>query len=220
MPINETCPLCLASEAAEFHRDKLRPYFKCPSCDLVFVPRLFHLTPREEMQRYEQHQNNPEDAAYRDFLLRLGAPLMQKLKPGSRGIDYGSGPGPTLSLILAEQGFPTEIYDPYFADNPGVLEKVYDFLTCTETVEHFRNPAKHWQKIYDLVKPGGWIGVMTSLITKDTDFKTWHYSRDDTHIAFYSTETMKWIAKRYELEMEIFGDSVVLMRKYEVRGTK
>lgn len=211
--MKETCPLCLDEGAQEYHRDKLRPYFRCPSCALVFVPALFHLTPREEMQRYEMHQNNPKDEAYREFLMKLGAPLIERLEKGARGLDYGSGPGPTLSLILTEQGFPTDIYDPFFADNPAVLEETYDFLSCTETVEHFRNPARHWQKIFDLVKVGGWIGVMTSLMTKNTDFNTWHYARDDTHIAFYSNETMEWIAKNFDVELEIIGDSVVLMKK-------
>lgn len=213
MPMKETCPLCLAEGATEFHRDKLRPYFRCPSCALVFVPALFHLTAREEKKRYELHQNDPEDEAYRSFLMKLVAPLIERLKPGSRGLDYGSGPGPTLSAILEERGFPTAIYDPFFADNPGVLNETYDFLTCTETVEHFRNPARHLQIMFDLVKSGGWIGLMTSLITDGTDFNIWHYARDDTHIAFYSSETIAWISERYKLDHEIIGDSVILMQK-------
>jgi len=213
MSVKETCPLCHNDGASEFHRDKLRPYFRCSTCALVFVPALFHLTAREEMQRYELHQNNPEDDAYRAFLMRLGSPLMERLEPGAVGLDYGFGPGPTLSLTLAENGFPTEIYDPYFADDPTMLDARYDFLTCTETVEHFRNPAKHWEQMVDLVKPNGWMGVMTSLITEDTDFKTWHYARDDTHIAFYSHSTIEWIADRYSLKLEVIDDSVILMKK-------
>ena len=213
MSVEETCPLCRSDGAWEFHRDKARPYFRCPTCALVFIPALFHLTARADMQRYELHQNNPEDDAYRAFLMKLGGPLLERLKPGDHGLDYGSGPGPTLSLILTENGFPTAIYDPYFADDPAVLDTRYDFLTCTETVEHFRNPARHWQRMADLVKPYGWMGIMTSLMAGDTDFSTWHYARDDTHIAFYSPETMGWIADRYSLKLEVIGDSVILMKK-------
>lgn len=213
MSIKESCPLCLAQGATEFHRDRLRPYFRCAECSLIFVPALFHLTAREEKQRYELHQNDPNDENYRAFLMKLGAPLIERLKPDACGLDYGSGPGPVLSMMLAENGFPTAIYDPFFANDTSVLEKTYDFLTCTETVEHFRNPARHWQNMFDLVKPGGWIGVMTSLLKANTDFKTWHYARDDTHIAFYSIETMRWIADHHELELEIVDESVVLMKK-------
>lgn len=213
MSIKETCPLCQSEGASEFYRARTRPYFRCPTCTLVFVPALFHLTAREEKQRYELHQNNPEDDAYRAFLMKLGNPLMKHLEPGAHGLDYGSGPGPTLSLILIENGFPTTIYDPYFADDPAVLDKSYNFLTCTETVEHFRNPARHWQRMVDLVKPDGWMGIMTSLMVDDTDFTSWHYARDDTHIAFYSHSTVEWIADRYSLKMEIIGDSVILMKK-------
>ena len=92
--MNEPCPLCHSESAAECHRDKARPYFRCPVCALVFVPALFHLTPREERSRYDLHENDSQDKAYRAFLMKLGGPLMERLEPGARGLDYGSGPGP------------------------------------------------------------------------------------------------------------------------------
>lgn len=208
-----SCPLCRANNASELCRDRARPYFQCPTCALIFVPTVFHLPTDEERRRYEFHENNPHDGAYRTFLMKLGEPLMKKLQPGMHGLDYGSGPGPALSVIFSERGFPMAIYDPFFADDPAVLEETYDFLTCTETVEHFRNPARHWEEMVRLIKPGGWIGVMTSLVTHETDFSTWHYARDDTHIAFYSAETLRWIAEHFGLDFSMVGDSVILMRK-------
>ncbi|MGB2360319.1 MAG: methyltransferase, partial [Porticoccaceae bacterium] len=53
---------------------------------------------------YDQHQNSPDDLQYRRFLSRLTEPLLERLGPCSRGLDFGCGPGPTLSVMMAEQG--------------------------------------------------------------------------------------------------------------------
>ena len=46
------------------------------------------------------HNNNPYDSEYRKFLSKIIEPLIDKIIPGAKGLDYGSGPGPTLSLML------------------------------------------------------------------------------------------------------------------------
>jgi len=45
------------------------------------------------------------DPRYRRFLARLAEPLIAHLPKGARGLDFGCGPGPTLSLMLREAGF-------------------------------------------------------------------------------------------------------------------
>ena len=61
------------------------------------------------------------DAGYRRFLSKLADPLMARLAPGARGLDYGCGPGPALAAMLREAGHEVALYDPFFAPDPAPL---------------------------------------------------------------------------------------------------
>ena len=121
------CPLCGEKKSSSFHSEKRRDYYRCKVCQLVFVPPSQHLNIREEKAEYDLHQNDPDDADYRRFLSRLFVPVRSCLKPDWQGLDFGSGPGPALSLMFAESGFPMVLYDPFYAIQTGSVEKVKFF---------------------------------------------------------------------------------------------
>jgi hypothetical protein len=208
-----TCPLCDSPEAEAFYKDGVRKYLRCPRCELIFVPKEFHLAPDKERSRYDLHENSPDDPEYRAFLRRLIDPLLPHLEKGSSGLDFGSGPGPTLSLMMRQRGFEMEDYDPFYSEDDSVLEGRYDFIACTETVEHFCEPRKSWELMLGLVRPGGVIGVMTDLFEEGMDFSDWHYIRDDTHVAFYSRKCFDWIAGRFNLTVSCSRGSVAIFNK-------
>tara|TARA_Y100000310_G_scaffold274874_1_gene291159 strand:- start:2977 stop:3525 length:549 start_codon:yes stop_codon:yes gene_type:complete len=166
-------------------------------CDLAFVPKPFHLDLESERERYLMHENDPDDPRYRAFLAQLWTVLKPLLRPGSNGLDYGSGPGPALVAIAREDGFEMTAYDPHFAPNVSSLDRTYDFVTCTETAEHFASPAEEFARLTGLLEPDGILGVMTSMLDDRSAFPSWHYLRDPTHLAFYSSTTMLWIAERH-----------------------
>ncbi len=206
------CPLCKKSDTVFFHKERRRSYQKCNTCHLVFVPKEYFPSPREEMERYQLHQNDLKNEGYVHFLKTFITPLKKRLPPGSKGLDFGSGPVPALSTLLIEEGFKMEIFDPFFCNRPSALQIRYDFLTCVETAEHFFQPFKEWMLIFELVKPGGWIGVKTEMITEKTDFSSWHYKSDKTHVCFYSVPTFEWIGRKYNLIPEFEGNSMVFFK--------
>ncbi|MBU2512990.1 methyltransferase domain-containing protein [bacterium] len=206
------CPLCKHTNLYLYHQDKKRSYQYCNTCHLVFVPPEFLPSPQEEYKRYQLHQNDTGSEGYVRFLNSFIAPLRRRLPPNSRGLDFGSGSVPVLTYLLQEEGFEVENYDPYFFNRRSVLEGKYDFVTCVETAEHFFNPAEEWGLISRLVKPGGWIGVKTEMITEKTDFASWHYKSDITHVCFYSRLTFEWIGGRYNLSPEFEGNSMVFLK--------
>lgn len=208
------CPLCSCPETTKIHTDADRAYYHCPVCDLICVERNALLVPHEEKLRYDLHENNPADPNYRNFLDQLAQPLLTRLGPPPlRGLDFGSGPGPTLAIMLAEQGYTMRIYDHYYAPNPHILEETYDFVTCTETFEHFYTPSIEWFLLVNLIKPGGWLGIMTLLHPPLAEFPTWHYINDLTHVSFFSRQTFNFLAQRDRLHVEIIGDHVILFQK-------
>ncbi len=208
------CPLCERRETSTpFARDESREYLVCSNCDLVFVPPQFHPGPAAERQRYDLHQNDPEDPGYRAFLSLLIEPLRATLPEGAAGLDFGCGPTTALTGLLEEAGFRMSRFDPFYAPGRGVLQRAYDFVTCTEAAEHFFDPAREWALLVTLVRPGGWLGIMTLLREQDVDFAQWWYRRDFTHVAFYSRRTFEWLARRDGLALAIHGASVVLLGK-------
>lgn len=207
------CPLCGGRGPTPHAVVSDASYHRCPDCALVFADPSARLGPTEERGRYETHENDPSDPRYRAFLDRLAAPLALHLAPGAEGLDYGSGPGPTLSIMLEERGFPMSVYDPFFAPDPTVLTRTYDFVTCTETLEHFFEPGRELARLDRLLRPGGWLGVMTGVLTDDIDFERWWYVRDPTHVAFYHARTLEWISERFGWHLQRAGPTVALFRK-------
>ncbi|MBL4636645.1 MAG: hypothetical protein JKY56_22535, partial [Kofleriaceae bacterium] len=98
----ENCPLCCGKQSEEFWRDRKREYLRCPTCALIWVPQRFHVSTESELAEYDLHQNNSNDLGYREFLGRLVTPLLSQLGPGACGLDFGSGPGPTLAPMIRE----------------------------------------------------------------------------------------------------------------------
>ncbi len=207
------CALCGAGELEPFAVVRQAAYLRCTRCDLVRLDPDRWLSPEAERDYYDTHENSPDDPGYRAFLNRLAEPLVRRLRPGARGLDYGSGPGPALPVMLEERGFPTRLYDPCFAPDVSVLRDCYDFVTCTETAEHFHAPGREFRRLDGLLKPRGLLGLMTGIRLPHHDFRTWHYVRDPTHVSFYSPQTLEWIAGHHGWELELPAKDVAIFRK-------
>ncbi|SHO55519.1 class I SAM-dependent methyltransferase [Vibrio quintilis] len=207
------CPLCNASPLQLYHQDKRREYLQCLRCDLVSVAPSYRLDAEAEKSIYDLHENHPSDPGYRQFLSRLFLPLNQRLLPDSSGLDYGCGPGPTLSLMLEEAGHRVALYDIFYHHNVSALSSVYDFITATEVIEHLYHPGDVWQQWLKMLKPGGYIGLMTKLVENQDAFSTWHYKNDLTHVSFFSQKTFRYLAERDKLEPEFIGRDVIILRK-------
>jgi len=216
--MNLPCPLCHGTDTTPYHRDKVRDYLACASCDLVFVPPYQQLSADDEKAQYDQHDNRPDDPGYRGFLGRLFTPLSERLAPGVRGLDFGAGPGPTLSLMFEEAGYPMALYDPWYAPDQSVLSETYDFITLSEVAEHLAEPGAELDALWRMLKPGGWLGIMTKRVRDREAFAGWHYINDPTHICFFADTTFQWLAARWTsgnvtANLMIAGPDVVLIEK-------
>ena len=214
---NIQCPLCGGSDSRFLHRSEdrhgVREFQECPVCDLVFVPPQLHLPADEEVARYRMHDNDPDDPGYRAFLSRLWDVLRPRLRKNAVGLDYGCGPGPALASMIREDGFAVEKYDLYFFPDRAPLQRKYDFITCTETVEHLRRPMAVFNLLDSLLADSGQIGVMTGILDDRSEFRDWYYQRDPTHIAFYGRATFRWVAERFGWDVEFPARNVTIFTK-------
>ncbi len=188
-------------------------YWACPRCEACFLDPRDHPSREAELAHYLHHQNDITDARYRRFLARLATPLLARLPPRSTGLDYGCGPGAALAAMLQDGGHFVNLYDPFFAPDATVLTHLYDFVTCTETAEHFHRPATEFARLMAMVRPGGWLAIMTCFRTRDDAFEGWHYRKDPTHVIFYREATLRWLAARDGWSCDIPTKDVALLRR-------
>jgi SAM-dependent methyltransferase len=213
--VPEPCPLC-GAPAPFLVLAARRPLHACPVCGLTFVPTAAHLSPEDERARYLLHRNTREDDGYVKFLM-TAVEALERHAPavGSPSIlDYGCGPTPVLVGLLRERGYAAEGYDPFFAPQGAGRARDYDVVISTETVEHFRRPAEEFERIRDLVRPGGLLCLVTALTDTVTDFSRWHYALDTTHVALYALKTFTWLALRQALTIvETNGRNLVVLSR-------
>lgn len=207
------CPLCSSKNLQNYYEGQGRNYILCNQCDLVFVPKEQLPSLVVEKTKYDQHQNSPQDSGYRAFLSKLFTPIQKFIEPKSYGLDFGSGPGPTLSKMFEEAGYHMDIYDIFYAPNQEVFTKQYDFITTTEVIEHLHNPKQELTRLTSMLREGGTLGIMTAFRPKQEYFASWYYKNDPTHVRFFTPKTFEYIAKMLDMEIVYMADGVVILGK-------
>ena len=208
-----TCIVCNSRSVSSFNTKDKKTYWQCSHCSVKFLDQAFFIDEDTEKGRYLEHHNEIGDPAYLKFLSKLSEPLMAKLKPDDRGLDFGCGHGPALAEMLKAKGYDIDLYDPFFYPNKEIFSKKYNFITCTETAEHFFNPNKEFKTLDSLLLPDAWLGVMTTFLTEDKLFENWYYRRDPTHVVFYSQKTFEVIAEQNNWQLEIPAKDIALFCK-------
>lgn len=222
-----TCPLCARPEPVHFHsmeppipwhlyapglsRANGLRFFRCLACHLIWKDPQIRPTPAQERIHYEKHNNDVREPGYRAHLMELLGPVAQIVREGAKGLDYGSGPAPSLEPLARELKLDCSSFDPFFAPSYELLaEEAYDFIFCCEVVEHFREPQKEFAKLAQLLKPGGVVGIKTQIPPED--FSAWWYHRDPTHVSFFSRQTFQAFAGLFRLVPVLTSSGVVILR--------
>lgn len=207
------CPVCQQAETETFATIGRRPYWRCGICEARFLDPAARLDAQSEYTHYLNHENDVNDPGYRRFLAKLADPMLALLPAASEGLDYGCGPGPALGAMMTEAGHEISHYDPFFAPDTEVLIRTYDFVLCSEVIEHFHDPATEFRRLFALVRPGGWLGLMTCFQTDDARFSAWHYPKDPTHVVFYREATLRWLADAAGWSCHIPQKDVAILQK-------
>ncbi|MGX9462734.1 class I SAM-dependent methyltransferase [Shewanella sp. A14] len=203
-----SCPLCHHATVA-FHQDKHRQYVRCQQCLLVSVPAAFYVDETAEKAQYDLHDNDFADAGYQQFLSRTLTPLLARIKPNAKGLDFGCGEGAVLSQMAEKKGVNVENYDLFYHPNTQVLTQQYDFVCLTEVIEHIANAKQLMVQLSQLLLPGAILAVMTKRVLSHEAFINWHYKSDPTHINFYCLETFEWLAQENGWQLEVIDNDVV-----------
>ncbi len=211
------CPLCSNTTNFFFNwQERNYDYYSCQYCHYIFLAPQNHLSPQKEREVYDLHENNPNDLAYRDFLSQLVVPLKNHIHPKEqflKGLDFGCGPGPTLHLMLEDLGIKMDIFDPIYFPDFNLLGNSYDLITCSEVFEHFKDPIGDFTKLYNALRRGGILGVMTEFYHEGRDFPNWHYIKYHTHVGFFSKNSLSYLADRFHMEINFYNDRIAVFKK-------
>ena len=207
------CTVCKNNKIITFAEIDNLLYWKCQVCEAILLDSKHFITSKSEKKHYLKHNNNIDDNGYKDFLLRLINPIINKIFIDDIGLDYGCGYAPALAHILRQDGYKVELYDPFFFPNKSVFLRKFDFITCTEVIEHFFNPYKEFEKIDNMLPKNSFLAIMTTFIPKDNLFESWYYRRDPTHVVFYNKKTFEIIASQRNWETEYTEKNVVIFKK-------
>lgn len=192
------CTLCSSiTQPFYFHEREARQYHRCSNCRAVLMDSDDYPTPKQEIERYESHDNDVEDPRYQEFVSPLVELVQEHFGPGHLGLDFGSGTGPVITKMLQELHYRINLFDPFFDNHPEVLELNYDYIVSCEVIEHFHNPYSEFKKLRSMLKPGGALFLKTDLYSDDLDFHTWYYKGDETHVFFYHPKTFEWIKEEF-----------------------
>lgn len=165
----------------------------------------------EEKLRYELHNNDIYDPRYRKFVSPIVNSVVNQYPDTSRGLDFGAGTGPVISKMLGDLGYSINLYDPFFHNDKDVLNSKYDFIVCCEVIEHFHQPAREFGLLRSLLEKGGSLICMTEILQEETEFESWYYKNDETHVIFYQERTLEWIKNNFSFsDLLIDGRLVVL----------
>jgi ADP-ribose pyrophosphatase YjhB (NUDIX family) len=202
------CKICgFETRLIEVKRDQTR-YHYCDRCEFISKDQGCRVSEDQEFVIYDRHTNSIEDESYVTYFRNfINKTIFKYRSDGIKGLDFGSGPEPVLSeLLKRDYGYDMDIYDKFYAPDRIYEGKTYDLVTSTEVVEHLDDPIEYFKLFRSLLAKDGILAIMTQFHPRDdSKFEGWHYRRDESHISFFTPETIKWIAGIVGLEV-VFMD--------------
>lgn len=202
-PMSHKCILC-GHPSVTINHPKFGDFHRCHQCEFISKDPNAYISKVQELEIYNSHQNSIEDQPYVNYFKSFLEDSVFRFKPiGKTALDFGSGPSPVLSQILQrDYDYTMDIYDLFYAPDKSYENKSYDLITCTEVIEHLKDPRPYFDLFSDLLKEDGLLAMMTLFHPKDDHtFLNWHYIRDRSHISFYTPKTLAFIAESVGLKV-------------------
>lgn len=203
-----TCIICSGLTRELVNPSDGQFFYECLYCHFIKKDPKHYLSEKKEFEQYEHHENSIEDPKYVEFFEKhLHAAVFPFVGEGKKAFDFGSGPSPVLAHLLErDYGYDMTIYDLFYSPEKRHEGKTFDLITTTEVVEHIPDPIETFKELKGLMKDDGILSVMTLFHPIDEKtFWEWHYTRDYTHILFFTPEAMQAIADKVGLEV-IYSD--------------
>jgi len=223
MSLHSVCPLCGSKKYVSFWAMPGYELFRCSKCSLVWDP----FPPENVTAQYQENyfiNNNPKGGyanyfegmkinsiTFKDRLQRI----KNKTKINSALLDIGSALGDCL--LQAKKlgwknilGLDTSVFACQSAQKRGANVKCgtldtvklpsnnFSLVLAQDVIEHIPDPLTFLKKIHSLLKPGGYLFI----VTPEMDGfwlkllrRFWYHYKPQEHLVYFSQSTMKQALK-------------------------
>lgn len=205
---NLKCKICSCANEYLFEKFILNKYtikyFLCPDCSFIQTERPFWLDEayKNEITKLDIGliERNITYSNKLNFLLR------ENFNINGKFLDFGGGYG-MLVRMMRDKGFDFFRQDDYtknlFAENFDIndliIKEKFEALTAIEVFEHLVNPMLEIKKMLEYSDT---IFFTTELVSLNNEnIEDWWYFAPETgqHISFYNINSLRFIAKYYNL---------------------
>jgi 2-polyprenyl-3-methyl-5-hydroxy-6-metoxy-1,4-benzoquinol methylase len=163
----------------------------------------YYLDASLEKNHYDNHDNNLESLGYVKMFEKLIEEFITlDAKDIKTALDFGCGEGKVLPILLERVGISCDVFDLYYFPKKVYKNKTYDLICSTEVIEHLANPLDTIKELLLHLKKDGYLLFMTYFHpSDDKKFLNWFYTKDITHIGFFSIKTFEYLASELGLEI-------------------
>lgn len=210
--MTELCHICSRKLKYQFTHKVLNKYdvdyFMCENCGFVQTEEPYWLK-----EAYQESINISDTGimSRNIYLSKVTAILIYFLfEKNAKFLDFAGGYG-IFTRLMRDIGFDFYWHDPF---TPNLVARGFEYnksikdielITSFESFEHFVHPLKEIEKMLKISKN---ILFSTELlpnpIPKPNEW--WYYGLEHgQHISFYSLKTLKFTAKKYDLNFYSMG---------------
>jgi hypothetical protein len=213
----QSCRLCGSSTHFLFcqrvlHKHDVR-YFRCPACDLIQSEEPWWLG-----EAYSSAITSFDTGAIarnvRCARLTTATAWLLGVTPQSHCADFGGGHG-VFVRMMRDLGFYFALCDKYaqnlfargFEADPT---QRFDLVTCFEVLEHFADVSGELDRMFS---PRHDAILVSTVLHRGHREGWWYYGpTHGQHIAFYSRQSMQFIAQRFGYEAISGGAFTIFVR--------
>lgn len=218
-----TCKICSHEAIYIFNSTILNKYeisyFHCPNCNFLFTEKPYWLE-----EAYNETINKSDTGILKrniELAKKTSRVLFYLFDYKKSYLDFGGGYGLFVRL-MRDNGIDFFWDDAYtrnlLARGFEYTNEPIELITTFETFEHFENPIKEIEKMLK-ISPN--ILFTTDLypnpIPRPENW--WYYALDHgQHISFYSIDTLKYIAAKYNLNLYSNGKYFHLLTSKKINN--
>jgi Methyltransferase domain len=216
-PDDTACRLCHGATSFAYKTEVLAKYdvgyYRCQQCGSLQTEQPYWLS-----ESYGEATLSIDPGSARrvldSFIL---VDIVARLFGCHKLLDFGGNTG-FLCRLLRDQGYDAYSFDRYIASIyaphfVGCPSEPYDLVSAFEVIEHFANPAKDLDEIF---QAGPKIVLATTELFSGQPAEWWYLApREGQHVFFYSDNATRRIAAQYGYHL-LIGRGFLLFSRVSI----